>query len=110
VGEKEGARGKIVKLTTVITLENMNWATKLSGCPSEELGEGGKGIRLEPPRKSLEKMREIIQDGQTIFVTKEAEDRRSPEITMDKIKCLSSPVRGSRERKTRVAVKLTGMT
>jgi hypothetical protein len=61
VGEK-GARGKIVKLTTVITLENMNRATKLGGCPSKEVGEGGKGIGLEPPRKNLEKMREIIQD------------------------------------------------
>jgi hypothetical protein len=31
-------------------------------------------------------MREVIQNDQVLFVTREAEDRRSLEITMDKIK------------------------
>jgi hypothetical protein len=35
---------------------------------------------------------------------------RSPEITMDKIKGLSSPRHGSEKRKTRVAAELTSMT
>jgi hypothetical protein len=55
-------------------------------------------------------MREIIHDDHVVSVTREAEDRRSLEITMDKIKGLSSPGHGSRERKTRVAAKLTCMT
>jgi hypothetical protein len=43
------------------------------------------------------------------FVTREAEDRRSPKITMDNIKGLSSPRRGSGKRKTRVTTELTSM-
>jgi hypothetical protein len=48
-------------------------------------------------------MREVVQNDQVVFVTREAEDRRSPEITVDKIKSLSSPGRGSGKRKARVA-------
>jgi hypothetical protein len=43
-------------------------------------------------------------------VTREAEDRRSPDITVDKIKGLNSPGRGSGKRKTRVLAELTSMT
>jgi hypothetical protein len=55
-------------------------------------------------------MREVIQNDQVVFVTREAEDRRSPGITVDKIKGLSSPRRGSGKRKTRVTTELTSMT
>jgi hypothetical protein len=44
-------------------------------------------------------MREIIQDYQIVFVTTETENR-CPEITMNKIKGLSSPRRGGRKGKT----------
>ena len=100
----------VVELVVVIAVESTNRATVLGGDPNEEVGEGGKCIKLELQGKSLEKMREIIQDDHVVFVIREAEDRRTPEITMDKIKGLSSPRRGSRERKMRVAVELTGMT
>jgi hypothetical protein len=40
-------------------------------------------------------MREVVQNDQVVFVTREAEDRRSPEITVDKIKGLNSPRHGS---------------
>jgi hypothetical protein len=59
MGEK-GARGGVVELAAVIALESTNWATKLGGDPSEEVGEGVKGVELEPQRKSLEEMREIV--------------------------------------------------
>jgi hypothetical protein len=110
MGKKEGARGRVVKLAAVIALKSMNRATELGGDPSEEVGEGGKAIGLEPLGKSLGKMREIIYGDQVVYVTRESEDRRSLEITMDKIKGLSSSGHGSRERKTRVAAKLTCMT
>jgi hypothetical protein len=48
MGKKEGARGGVVKVTTVIALKSTNQATELGGDPSEEVGEGGKGIGLEP--------------------------------------------------------------
>jgi hypothetical protein len=47
-------------------------------------------------------MRVIVQNDQIVFVTREAEDSRSPEITIDKIKGLNNPGRGSGKRKTRV--------
>ena len=46
----------------VVELEGANRATELDGDPSEEVQEGVKGVGLEPQRKHLEKMREIIQD------------------------------------------------
>ena len=55
-------------------------------------------------------MREVIRNDQVVFVTREAEDRRSPDITMNKIKGLSSPGRGSGKRKTRMTVELASMT
>jgi hypothetical protein len=55
-------------------------------------------------------MREVVQNDQVVFVAKEAEDRRSPEITMDTIKGLSNPGRGGGERKTRVTAELISMT
>jgi hypothetical protein len=55
-------------------------------------------------------MREVVQNDQVVFVTREAKNRRNPEITMDKIKGLSSPGRGSEKRKTRVTTELTSMT
>jgi hypothetical protein len=47
VGEKEGARGRVVELTTVVTLEGTNRVTELGGDPGEEVCEGVKGVRLE---------------------------------------------------------------
>jgi hypothetical protein len=41
----------------------------------------------------------LNKNDQLVFVTREAEDRRSPEIIVDKIKGLSSPGRESRERR-----------
>jgi hypothetical protein len=55
-------------------------------------------------------MRKDIQNDQVVFLTREAEDRRSPEITMDKIKGLSRPGRKRGRRKMRMTVELTSMT
>ena len=52
MGEEEGARGVVVKLAAIITLEGMNRVTELGGDPSEEVGEGGECVGLQPKRKS----------------------------------------------------------
>ena len=54
-------------------------------------------------------MGEIIQDDKIVFVTREAQDERGPEITMNKIKGLGSLGRGRGKRKTRVTTELTSM-
>ena len=52
----------------------------------------------------------VIQNDQVVLVAGEAKDRRCPEITVDKIKGLSTPGRVSIKRKTGVTAELTGMT
>jgi hypothetical protein len=108
VGEEERARSVVVELAVIITLEGTDRATKLGGDPGEKLGEGGECVGLQPKGESPKKVRG--QNDQIVFVTREAEDRRGPEITMDKVKGLSSPGRGGGKGKTRVTAELTGMT
>ena len=74
------------------------------------MGEGGECVGLQPKWGSPKKMREVVLNAQVVFVAREAEDGRSSEITMDEIKGMSSPRRGSGERKMRVTVELTSMT
>jgi hypothetical protein len=74
------------------------------------VGEGGERVELQPKGESPKKMGVVVQNEQVVFVAREAEDRRSPEIAVDKIKGLNSPGRGSGKRKTRVTVELTSMT
>jgi hypothetical protein len=109
VGEEEGARG-VVDLATIITLEFTDRMTELGGDPGEEVAEGGERVGLLSKWESPKKMREVVHNDQVVFVIREDEDRKSPEITMDKIKGLSSPGRGSGERMTRVTTELTSMT
>jgi hypothetical protein len=110
MGAEEGTRCVVVELATIITLESTDWATKPGKDPGEDVGEGGERVRLQPKRESPQEMRQVILNDEVVFVTREADDRRSPEITMDKIKGLSSPRRGSGKRKTRVTTELTSMT
>jgi len=44
--EKEGARGGVVKLTTVVTLQGLAGAAELSRHMSEKIGDCWKSIRL----------------------------------------------------------------
>jgi hypothetical protein len=81
--EEKGVRGRVVELATVITLEGTNRTSELGGDQ-----EGVECIRLQSPRKSPNKMRKVIQNDQVVFVTREAKDRRCPEITVNKIKGL----------------------
>jgi hypothetical protein len=50
--EEEGMRGVVVELTTIITLEGTDRATKLGGDPGEAVGEGGEHVRFQPKRES----------------------------------------------------------
>jgi hypothetical protein len=59
VGEK-GARGGVVELAVVVALEGMHQRRNRMEI-GEEVLESGKGVGLEPQRKSVEKIRETIQ-------------------------------------------------
>jgi hypothetical protein len=110
MGEEEGSRGVVVELVAIVTLEGTDRATELGGDPVKEVGEGGERVGLQPKRESPKKMGVVVQNDQVVFATREAEDRRSPEITVDKIKGLNSPRHGSWKRKTRVMAKLAIIT
>jgi hypothetical protein len=85
-------------------------ALELGGYLGEEVSEGGKHVGFQPKGESPKKMGVVIQNEQVVFVAGEAKDRRRPEITVDKIKGLNSPGRGSGKRKTGVMAELTSMT
>jgi hypothetical protein len=52
MSEEEGVRGVVVELTTIITLEGMDQATKLDRDLNEEVSEGGERGELQPKRES----------------------------------------------------------
>jgi hypothetical protein len=90
-------RGGSIVLSAIVTLKGMNRTTKLGRDTCEEVGKGGKGVGLKPKWESPEKTREVIQNDKVVFVTRKAKDTSGPEVTMDKIKSLSSHRRGSGE-------------
>jgi hypothetical protein len=110
VSEEERPGGIVVELAAIVTLQGTDRAPELGGYPGEEVSEGGKRVGLQPKGESPKEIRVVIQNDQVVFVAGEAKDRRRPEITVDKIKGLNSPGRGSRKRKTGVTAELTGMT
>jgi hypothetical protein len=65
--------------------------------------EGGEGVRLGTQREGPGVVREIINDHQIIFIARNAEYRRSPQITVDKIKSMR---RRRRKRKSNMATKV----
>jgi hypothetical protein len=91
MSEEERARGVVIELAAIVTLQSTDRATKLSGYPGEEVCEGGECVRLQPKREGLEKMGKIIQNHQIIFIARKTEYRGGPKITMNQVKSLLSP-------------------
>jgi len=110
VSEEERTGGVVVELAAIVALQGTDRAPELGGYPGEKVSEGGKRVGLQPKGESPKEMGVVIQNDQVVFVAGEAKDRRCPEITVDKIKGLNSPGRGSGKRKTGVTAELTSMT
>jgi hypothetical protein len=106
-GEEEGARGGVIELTPVVALDDLNGEAELSGHPGKAVKKGGEGVRLGTQRESPGVVREIIYDHQIILITRNAEYRRSPHITVDKIKSMR---RRRRKRKPNMTTKLACLT
>jgi hypothetical protein len=70
--------------------------------------KGGEGVRLGTQREGPRVVREIINDHQIILITRNVEYRRSPQITVDKIKSMRSMRR--RKRKSNMTTKLACLT
>jgi hypothetical protein len=61
-GDKEYARGRVVELMTIVTLDDFDGAVKLCGDISETIWQSGKGERFNIQRKSPHKMGVVIKD------------------------------------------------
>ena len=96
--EEEGTGGGVIELTPVVTLDGFNGEAELSGHPGKEVEEGGEGLRLGAQRESPRVMREIIHHDQIIFITRYAEYRRCPQVTVNKIKSM----RAAKKKKKKV--------
>jgi hypothetical protein len=69
--------------------------------------KGGEGVKLSTQREGPGVVREIINDHQIILITRNAEYRRGPHITVDKIKSMR---RRRRKRKPNMTTKLACLT
>jgi hypothetical protein len=87
--EKEGTGGRVIELTTIAALDGLDGEAELCGHPSEEVENGGESFKLCTKRKSPGVMREIIKHHNIELVARNADDRRSPEVVMYKIKDVS---------------------
>jgi hypothetical protein len=96
MSEEERARGVVIELAAIVTLQSTVRATKLSGYPGEEVCEGGECVRLQPKREGPEKMGKIIQNHQIVFITRKTEYMGGPKITVNQVKSLLSPRRSSK--------------
>jgi hypothetical protein len=77
-GGEECARGGVIELMAIVTLNGFDGAAKLCRDISEKMPQGGKSVRFNAQRKSSHKMGVIIKDNQIIFVVGYANNRRSP--------------------------------
>ena len=68
VGEEERARGGVVELVPVVTLNGLNGTTKLSGHPGEEVGKRLESFGFKAQRKSSRVMGKIINNHQVVFI------------------------------------------
>ena len=98
--EEEETGGGVIELTPVVTLDDLNGEAELSGHPGKEVEEGGEGLRLGAQRKSPRVMRKIINHHQIIFITRHAEYRRCPQVTVNKIKGMRNMRRRRGKRKS----------
>jgi hypothetical protein len=78
VGEKEDVRHGVIKLTSIITLNNMDGTTELSRHPHKEIRKVGEGVILTAEGKGPQVMREIIQNDEIVPYNRDARDRRCP--------------------------------
>jgi hypothetical protein len=75
--------GVVVELAAVVTMQGTDRAVKLGGDSGEEVCKGGERVRLQPKRKSPNKMGKSIQNHQIVFITRKTEYRGGLEITMN---------------------------
>jgi hypothetical protein len=86
MSSKERSSAGIVEFFAIVSLEAEDWALELCDDESVERDESGKNVRFVANRECPSEMGEIIQQHKIIFVSRIANNRRSPNITVQKLK------------------------
>ena len=89
-------------------MDDLNGETELSGHLGKEVEEGGEGLRLGAQRKHPRVVREIIDHHQIVFITRKAKNRRGPQVTVNKVKCMRR-MRRRRKREPHMTTELARM-
>ena len=95
LGEEEVTGARVVKLFPVVALNSLDVGAKLGGGVGDEVGKRTVSVRFESQRKSLQVVSAIIKYDQIVFVTRNTDNWRCPQVTMNKIK-LARRTRGGR--------------
>jgi hypothetical protein len=80
---EECLRGGIVELMIVVTLNNSDDAVKLCGDKDNFFWQDGKCVGFNSQRKSPHKMGAIIKNEQVVYVARNTNNWRGPQITMN---------------------------
>jgi hypothetical protein len=83
VRKEEVAGRGVIELPPVVTLNTLDGVTKLSGNPKQRSERCRERVRLQAQGKIPHKIREIIQNEQVIFITRNAENGGCPNITLN---------------------------
>jgi hypothetical protein len=91
VREEESAGGGVIKLTSIIAMD------ELRGHKGEEVGEGGEGIELLAQRNGPQVVGAAIENDQVILVTRDNQNMGGPKVTVYEVKGLDDSRRGARK-------------
>jgi hypothetical protein len=75
-------RGGVVELTTIFALDDFDGVAKLYGDISENIRQSEESVIFNVQERSPHKMGAIINTNQIIFVTRDANNLRGPQIIM----------------------------
>jgi hypothetical protein len=98
--EEESARGGLIKLASIITLDALDGVAKLYGHKGKEVGGGGEGVRLLAQWKRPWVMGVVIDDDQVILVTRDTQNRGGPKVTVYEVKGLKGSSRARKGQPT----------
>jgi hypothetical protein len=95
LGEEEVTSARVVKLFPVIALDSLDACDKLGGGVGDEVSKRAESVRFKSQRKRPQVVSAIIKYNQIIFITRNTDHWRGPQVTMNKIK-LARHMRGGR--------------
>ena len=74
LSEEKLTGARVVTLSPVIALNNLDPGAKLGGGVSDEVSKCAESVRFKPQRKRPQIMSAIIKDDQVVFITRNADN------------------------------------